>query len=279
MVWDAEEKGILNRARSSSSRPAGNTGIALAFVAAARGLSDHADDAGDHVDGAAQGAPHFRREAGPDRGPGMKGPSRRRTRSSRPTRTGTCCCSSSRTRPTRSHPREDHGTGDLERHGGADRRAGVRSRHGRHHHGRLALHQASRWASRSSPSPWSRSASPVITQTLKGEPLQPGPHKIQGIGAGSFRTRWICRWWTGWSRDQRGIHRDGAAAGARGGHPVRHLLRGGGGGGDPDGEGAGDGGQDDRGDAARPGERYLSSVLFEGMFNEIPQHPCRARPR
>ena len=26
--------------------------------------------------------------------------------------------------------------------------------------------------------------SPVIQQTLKGEPLQPGPHKIQGIGAG-----------------------------------------------------------------------------------------------
>lgn len=27
-------------------------------------------------------------------------------------------------------------------------------------------------------------ASPVITQTLNGAPLQPGPHKIQGIGAG-----------------------------------------------------------------------------------------------
>ncbi len=28
------------------------------------------------------------------------------------------------------------------------------------------------------------SASPVITQKLKGEPLRPGPHKVQGIGAG-----------------------------------------------------------------------------------------------
>ncbi len=27
-------------------------------------------------------------------------------------------------------------------------------------------------------------ASPVITQKLKGEPLKPAPHKIQGIGAG-----------------------------------------------------------------------------------------------
>ena len=33
-------------------------------------------------------------------------------------------------------------------------------------------------------SPSSRSSSPVITQQRSGQPLKPGPHKIQGIGAG-----------------------------------------------------------------------------------------------
>ena len=76
----------------------------------------------------------------------------------------------------------DHRTGNLGRHRGPDRRA---------------LSAASAPAA---PSPVSRAtsrerkkiisigvepvSSPVITQTLKGEEVKPGPHKIQGIGAG-----------------------------------------------------------------------------------------------
>ncbi len=33
--------------------------------------------------------------------------------------------------------------------------------------------------------------SPVISQTLAGQPVQPGPHKIQGIAPALFRVTWI----------------------------------------------------------------------------------------
>ena len=59
--------------------------------------------------------------------------------------------------------------------------------------------------------------SPVITQTLAGEPMRPGPHGIQGIGAGfipdTLDLKMVDRMEQ--SRRRR-VDRDGAAAGARG---------------------------------------------------------------
>lgn len=111
--------------------------------------------------------------------------------------------------------------------------------------------------------------SPVITQALAGEPLQPGPHKIQGIGAGFIpgtldlslvdRVEQV-------TNDEsmemaRRLAREegllsGISCGAAAAAAVR-LAK------DP--EFAGKTIVVILPDA---GERYLSSALFEGMFNE-----------
>src|SRR6185436_5254824 len=113
------------------------------------------------------------------------------------------------------------------------------------------------------------SSSPVITQTLKKQPLKPGPHKIQGIGAGfipdTLDLSMVDRVELVTNEESIEVARrlakeEGILSGISCGAAVAVALR-----------------------LAREeqfrgktmvvilpdsGERYLSSVLFEGMFEE-----------
>jgi cysteine synthase len=112
-------------------------------------------------------------------------------------------------------------------------------------------------------------ASPVITQTLRGEPIKPGPHKIQGIGAGfipdTLDLKMVDRVELISNEEsidmaRRLASQEGILCGISCGAAVAVAVR----------------------IAREPemagktivvvlpdsGERYLSSVLFEGMFNE-----------
>ncbi len=96
--------------------------------------------------------------------------------------------------------------------------------------------------------------SPVITQTLAGQPLTPSPHKIQGIGAGfvpkNLDLSFVDQVETVSNEESIAMSRRLAS---RGGHPLRRLLRRGHGRGEPAREGSQVGRKDHRGHP--PGRR------------------------
>ena len=100
MIWDAEQRGLLGLGKEIVEPTSGNTGIALAFVAAARGIPitltmPETMSLERRKLLIAYGAKLVLTE-GPK---GMSGAVAKRRRSRPQTPIGTCCCSSSKTRP------------------------------------------------------------------------------------------------------------------------------------------------------------------------------------
>jgi cysteine synthase A len=184
MIWDAEKRGILKPGKELIEPTSGNTGIALAFVAAARGypvtlsmpetmslerrkvllafgarleLTDGARGMSGAIGKAqeiVQSDPdryvllqQFDNPANPDIHQKTTGPE--------------------------IWDDTDGGMDVLVSGVGTGGTITGISRYFKHDRGRQIMSVAVE-----------PTASPVITQTLNGEPLKPGPHKIQGIGAG-----------------------------------------------------------------------------------------------
>ena len=270
MIWDAEKRGLLGPGKELVEPTSGNTGIALAFVAAARGIPLTltmpetmsierrklllAYGAKLVLTEGAEG--HERRD--------RQGRGDRRLRP-RPLRAAAAVQEPGQP----GDPRADHRPRDLGRHRRQGRHLRVGRRHRRHHHRRLALHQEdARQADRTR----SRSSRPRARCSPRRAPASrssPAPHKIQGIGAGFvpdvLDLSLVDAIETG---DQRGGHRctraasrarrassPGISCGAAVAVAVRLAKR-------PE-----NAGKTIVVVLPDSGERYLSSVLFEGVFD------------
>ena len=222
MVWDAEKRGVLKPGKELIEPTSGNTGIALAFVAAARGYPitltmPETMSIERRKVLKAFGAKLVLTEGAQ----GMKGASPRPSRSALPIPIAMFCLQQFKNpanpeihfKTTGPEIWEDTG-GQIDvlvsGVGTGGTITGV-SRYIKEVKGKKILSVAVE-----------PTASPVITQKLANRGAQAGSHKIQGIGAGfipdTLDLRWSIALRTG---HERGVDRYGAPAGARGGHSVR----------------------------------------------------------
>jgi cysteine synthase A len=184
MIWDAEKKGLLGPGKALIEPTSGNTGIALAFVAAARGIPltltmPETMSLERRKLLVAYGATLVLTEGAK----GMPGAIARaeEIRASAPDRYVLLNQFANPANPAiheqTTGPEiwdDTHGSVDVlvSGVGTGGTITGV-TRYLKHTRGRNILSVAVEPA-----------ASPVLTQTRAGEPLKPSPHKIQGIGAG-----------------------------------------------------------------------------------------------
>jgi cysteine synthase A len=183
MIWDAEKRGLLGPGKEIVEPTSGNTGIALAFVAAARGIPitltmPETMSIERRKLLLAYGAKLVLTEGAK----GMNGAVAKAEEIAASDPASTCCCSSSRTRPTRrsTKPPPAPRSGTTPTASVDIFVAGVGT--GGTITGVSALPQATKGKAITSVAV-EPSASPLLTQTRNGEPLKPAGHKIQGIGA------------------------------------------------------------------------------------------------
>ena len=265
MIWDAEKRGVLSPGKEVVEPTSGNTGIALAFVSAARGypLTLTMPETM-----SSNGGRCSRRSVPSSSSPGRQGMAARSQGGRSRASDRIVLLPQQFKNPANPRSTRPHGPEIWDDTDGEDR------------------HPRRRASAPAAPSPACRATSrrrrgkPILSVAVEPD-ASPGHHPDAGrrgaasrgrtrsraSARASFPTCWICRSSTRSSRSATKRPSSTPAAWRARRDPVRHLLRRGRGGGGPDRQAPGEQRQDDRTVLPDSGERYLSSPLFEGVFD------------